>query len=257
MEIYNQFAKVYSTFMGDTPYESWKHFIKEEIQKYNINPKIMCDLGCGIGTLCEAFSSENVEMIGIDNSEEMLIEARENAQKKNLDILYLCQDMSEFELFGTVDVIYCSCDSLNYLLEKDEVIKTFRLVNNYLEKDGLFIFDINTPYKYNEILGEKTFAQQTENAAYIWENYFDEVEQINEYGVTFFIQEPDKRYTKTEEFHYQKAYTIEEIKCFLQEVGLELLGIYDDYTKNPYHEKSVRATFVVRETQSEGKFYTK
>lgn len=255
MDIYNEFAKVYDTFMGDTPYESWVQFIKDIVGKQGITPKLMCDLGCGTGKMCEIFAQQGIQMIGIDNSEEMLMVARESAMDKELDILYLLQDMSEFELYGTVDVIYSACDSINYLLEEEQVFSTFKWVNNYLEKDGIFIFDINTPYKYKEVLGEKVFAEQSEESAYIWENYYDEAEEMNEYSVSFFIQDEDGRYTRTEEVHYEKAYTIEKIRNLLEKAGMELLGVYDEYTHNPCHEKTIRATFVAKEKENGKKLY--
>lgn len=255
MDIYNEFAKVYDTFMGDTPYESWVQFIKDIVSKQGMTPKLMCDLGCGTGKMCEIFAKEGIQMIGIDNSEEMLMVARENAMEKELDILYLLQDMSEFELYGTVDVIYSACDSINYLLEEEEVFSTFKWVNNYLEKDGLFIFDINTPYKYKEVLGERVFAEQSEDSAYIWENYYDEEEEMNEYSVSFFIQDEDGRYTRTEEIHYEKAYTIEKIKSLLEKAGMELLGVYDDYTQKSCHDETIRATFVAKEKNNGNKLY--
>lgn len=255
MDIYNDFARVYNTFMGDTPYERWVQFIEDQMKKANIEPKIVCDLGCGTGTMCEMFAERGIDMIGIDCSEEMLMVARESASDKGLEILYLNQDMTDFELYGTVDMIYSSCDSLNYLLEEEEVLQTFKLVNNYLEKDGLFIFDINTLYKYENILGDKVFTEQTENAAYIWENLFDPEDGINEYAVNFFVQDEDGRYTRTEEIHYEKAYTIDTIKRLLDEAGLELIGIYDDYTDKPWQEETIRATFVAKEKYQEGKTY--
>ncbi|MGL4345228.1 MAG: class I SAM-dependent DNA methyltransferase [Cellulosilyticaceae bacterium] len=255
MDIYNDFAKVYDTFMGDTPYEKWVQFIQNQIEKAGITPKLVCDLGCGTGKMCELFAQKGIDMIGIDHSEEMLMVARENAREKELDILYLCQDMTDFELYGTVDVIYSSCDSLNYVLEEEAVLETFKLVNNYLEQGGLFIFDVNTPYKYKNILGERVFAEQTENAAYIWENLFDEEDGINEFAVNFFIQDEDGRYTRTEEIHYEKAYTIEVLKRMLDEAGLEVIGIYDDYSDKLCKEQTIRATFVAREKHQEGKVY--
>ncbi|MGL4738992.1 MAG: class I SAM-dependent DNA methyltransferase [Cellulosilyticaceae bacterium] len=255
LDIYNDFAKVYDTFMGDTPYENWVVFINEQIKAAGITPKLVCDLGCGTGKMCELFAQTGIDMIGIDHSEEMLMVARENAREKELDILYLCQDMTEFELYGTVDVVYSSCDCLNYLLEEEEVLETFKRVNNYLERGGLFIFDINTPYKYKNVLGERVFAEQTERAAYIWENFFDPEDGINEFAVSFFIQEEDGRYVRTEEIHYEKAYTIETMKSLLDQAGLELVAIYDDYNDRPWTEETLRATFVAREKYQDGKTY--
>lgn len=255
MEMYNEFARVYDTFMEDTPYEKWVKFIEKVLEKHNVKANIICDLGCGTGMMCELFASKGMDVIGIDGSEEMLMVARENAMEQEIDILYLLQDMSEFELYGTVDVIYSACDSLNYLLEEEKVLSTFKWVNNYLEKGGLFIFDMNLPYKYKEVLGDKVFAEQTEDAAYIWENYYDEETSVNEFGVTFFIQDEDGKYDRCEEVHYQRAYSLERIKALLEEAGLELLEVYDDYSQKLADEETQRATFVAREKQVAGKVY--
>lgn len=247
METYNEFARVYDMFMEDTPYEDWITFIDACMKQYNVTPRIVCDLGCGTGKMSRAFAKRGIEVIGIDNSEEMLMVAREKAMDEELDILYLMQDMSEFELYGTVDLIYSACDSMNYLLEEEEVLSTLRWVNNYLEPEGLFIFDINTPYKYKKVLGNQIFAQQTEEAAYIWENYYHEEEGINEFEVSFFIQDEEGKYDRTIENHYQRAYTIEKMKALIEEAGLELVGVYDEYSFNPLNAETVRATFVARE----------
>ncbi len=251
MATYEEFAKVYDTFMDDVPYEEWALFIENIMNHYRVTPKIMCDLGCGTGIMSRLFAKKGIEMIGIDNSQEMLMEAMNYQMDEPVNILYLHQDMQDFELYGTVDVIYSSCDSINYLLHKEEVLDTFKWVNNYLEPNGLFIFDMNTVYKYEKVLNDQTFAYQTEDAAYIWENYFDKKEMINEFKVNFFIKESQGHYKRTEEVHYQRAYEIEEIKKLLEEAHLELLSVYDDYTDKPYAENTLRATFVAREKGKE------
>lgn len=253
MEAYNAFAKVYDRFMEDTPYEEWIAFIDECMKKYNVTPNIICDLGCGTGKMSSIFAKRGIEVIGIDNSEEMLMTAREKAMEEELNILYLMQDMSEFELYGTVDLIYSCCDSINYLLEDEEILSTFKWVNNYLEPQGLFIFDINTPYKYEKVLGNQTFAEQTEEAAYIWENYYDPEDGINEFEVNFFIKDEEGKYNRSIECHYQKAHTIEKMKELIDAAGLELIGIYDEYSFDNLHEETIRATFVARERGKERK----
>ncbi|MDA3734158.1 class I SAM-dependent methyltransferase [Niameybacter massiliensis] len=255
MDIYNDFAMIYDTFMEDTPYVQWVDFIQSVIKEHGIEPKLICDLGCGTGTMCELFADRGLDVIGIDGSEEMLMIAREKELEAGRGILYLMQDMTEFELYGTVDVIYSSCDSINYLMEEEKVLSMFKWVNNYLEKDGLFIFDVNLPHKYKTLLGDKVFAEQTEEAAYIWENFYDEKQQINEFYVSFFVQDEDGRYDRFEEVHYQKAYSIECIKQIIEKAGLELVAIYDDYTHKSYNEETLRATFVAREKQVDGKVY--
>ena len=128
-------------------------------------------------------------MIGIDNSEDMLAIARDNTDNNSDNILYLLQDMTEFELYGTVNAIISICDCMNYITSEDDLLKVFQLANNYLEKDGIFIFDMNTEYKYKEILGDNVIAENREEGSFIWENDYYEDEKINEYNLTLYIKD--------------------------------------------------------------------
>ncbi len=176
----------------------------------------------------------------------MLAKAKEKSTKEN--ILYLQQDMREFELYGTVDCILSICDSINYILEEEELLQVFKLVNNYLEPKGLFIFDINTTYKFKNILASNSFSETTEDSAYTLENYFDEDESINEFYTNFFIKdESTNLYHRFEEIHYEKAYEIEKIKELLEKAGLKFLAVYDEITFNEPKENSERVFFVAQE----------
>lgn len=247
MASYESFASVYDIFMEDVPYDEWVEYIENLFKYYNINPKLVLDLGCGTGNITEKLALKGYDMIGIDNSEEMLIIAKEKARKNNLDILYLLQDMREFELYGTVSAIISICDSINYLTEEEDVLQTFKLVNNYLDPGGLFIFDLNTEYKYQEILGENTFAYNTQKSSYIWENYYYEEEKINEYKLTLFVNEDKNLFKKYEETHYQKAYSLDKIIQLLNEAGLEYLGVFDAFTFNLPNRESERIYIIARE----------
>ena len=188
------------------------------------------------------------DMIGIDYSENMLSEAREKNTENQTEILYLEQDMRELELYGTVDCILSLCDSINYILEEDDLLTVFKLVNNYLDPKGLFIFDLNTIYKFKNILGQNSFSQTDENSAYTWENYFDEEENINEYYTNFFIQDDSTGlYERFEEEHYEKGYEIETIKNLLNKAGLEFIAVFNELTFDPPTDKSQRIFFVARE----------
>jgi len=248
MEAYESFASVYDIFMDDIDYDMWLHYVKDICKKEGLIPKLGLDLGCGTGNMTHRLAKEGIDMIGIDISEQMLSEASKKARSEGLDILYLLQDMREFELYGTVDLIISLCDSLNYITEADDLLTVFKLVNNYLDPKGLFIFDLNTEYKFKEVFGDNSFSYTTDDAAYIWENYYDEEEKINEYYVNFFIKDNDsQKYTRFEEFHYEKAYCIKEIKELLAEAGLEFVACYDAFTFNKPSEESTRIYFVARE----------
>ena len=246
MEAYSEFANVYDLFMEDTPYEVWYQFIEECLKKQAVNVESVCELGCGTGQMTMLFAKAGKQVIGIDYSPEMLMVAQDHAYDEGVSILYSMQNMAEFELEGEVDFICSCCDSINYLLEDEDVLSTFKQVYQHLKQDGLFIFDMNTAYKYKEVLGDQIFADQTEDAAYIWENFYDEEEAINEYEVSFFIKDENGKYERTIENHYQRAYSIEVIKAMLEEANLKLIATYDNYKNAPVHEETERITYVVR-----------
>lgn len=248
MEAYTDFAEVYDIFMDNTPYQEWCSFLLEQFQKNNITKDLVLDLGCGTGTLTRMLKEAGYDMIGIDYSEEMLSIARQKEEetKNKKSILYLQQDMREFELYGTVKAIVCVCDSINYLLEDEDVIKTFQLVNNYLDPKGLFIMDFNTVYKYSMVIGDTTIAENRDNCSFIWENYYHEKEHINEYDLTIFTKK-EELYRKSVETHYQRGYTVEEMTSFIKRSGLELVGVMDADTHEAVTEKSERVYVIARE----------
>lgn len=247
MEAYTGFAKLYDTFMLDTPYEEWAGFIQELLCSEGISEGIVLDLGCGTGKLTECLAGMGYDMIGADSSAQMLDVAIERRARMGLDILYLLQDMREFELYGTVRAVVSSCDCINYVMDEKELEDVFRLVNNYLDPSGIFIFDFNTQFKYETILGDNTIAENREEGSFIWENYYYEEEQVNEYKLTLFNKEETGLYRKYEELHYQKAYTLDVIRKLLIQAGLEFVGAYDDYTYQAVKETSERVCVIARE----------
>ncbi len=269
MEAYTSFAQVYDLFMDNVPYEEWSRYVISLLKEEKIENGLVLDLGCGTGKMTRLLAAAGYDMIGIDYSEDMLEIAREyqydqsaledvgladidseessDGTEADIKILYLQQDMREFELYGTVRAVISICDSMNYILEEDELLRVFKLVNTYLDPKGVFIFDLNTRYKYEELLGETTIAENREESSFIWENYFDEEEGINEYDLTLFIQEAGGLYRKYEETHYQKVYDLDTVKCLLEEAGMEFVAAYDAFTKEPVKEDSERIYIIARE----------
>ncbi|MDD6440598.1 MAG: class I SAM-dependent methyltransferase [bacterium] len=247
MEAYTSFARVYDTFMDNIPYEEWGKYLTALLKEYNVTDGLVLDLGCGTGTMTELLASKGYDMIGVDYSEDMLEIAMEKREASGHDILYLLQDMREFELYGTVRAVVSICDSVNYITEEEDLEEVFRLVNNYLDPKGVFIFDFKTLYNYQTILGDRTIAEKREECSFIWDNYYYEDEKINEYELTLFIQDEGDMYRKFEEIHYQKAYTLEEMIRFVKASGLEFVAAYDAFTKNAPDEKSERIYIVARE----------
>ena len=278
-EAYTTFAQVYDEFMDNVPYEEWSQVLLTLLKKHGCAEGILLDLACGTGKMTEILAKQGYDMIGVDASEDMLniamekqaahqpanpattsaaeeaarqaatpeTSAEQTGSSTASSILYLLQDMREFELYGTVAGVVCLCDSLNYLTEKEDLVQVFKLVNNYLDPGAPFIFDFNPVYKYKNLLGEQTFAENREDASFIWDNYYDPEEKINEYDLTLFIREEDGRFSRFEETHYQRAYTLKEAKDALKEAGMTFVEAFDGYTNAPPTRTSERILVVARE----------
>ncbi len=242
--------------MDNVPYEAWADCLQERLAGYGIQGGLVLDLGCGTGTMTECLAARGFDMIGVDSSQEMLgIAARKRGQSGH-DILYLLQDMCAFELYGTVRAAVSVCDAVNYILDGEELEEMFRLVNNYLDPGGIFIFDFNTEYKYRQMLGSRVIAEERGECSFIWDNEYDVEDGVNEYELTLFIREDgeEELYRKYQETHFQKAYTLGQMKEMLERAGLTYMAAYDGYTREAPREDSERISIVARES---GKNYEK
>lgn len=292
MGAYESFARVYDLFMDNVPYEEWGSYLTGLLREYGTCSGTVAELGCGTGKMTRLLAAAGYDMIGVDNSEEMLEIAREAEYEAdawsaaeawdeadetdaleeyaelgepdepeesdepdepdepdelpNGGILYLLEDMRELELYGSVRAVVSVCDSMNYILEEADLREVFSRVHEYLEEDGVFIFDLNTVYKYRDLLGETTIAENREEGSFIWENYFDEESAVNEYDLTLYIREDGESYRRFEEVHYQRAYDLKTIDRLLADAGMELTAAYDAFTKEPVRDDSERIYVVAR-----------
>lgn len=247
MDAYTSFASVYDLFMDNVPYEEWCAFLCKILAQHGITDGLVLDLGCGTGKMTRLMSEQGYDMTGIDNAAEMLqIAAMEPGE---VPILYLLQDMQDLELDGCVRAVYSVCDCVNYVLDEEKLQQAFSRVHEYLEEDGAFIFDVNTSYKYTKLLAENTFAESRDEGSFIWDNYYDEEERINEYDLTLFIPEGDELYRRYTETHYQRNYETETLLKLLKNAGFTDICVYDDYTDAPLCETSERAVFVAKKSK--------
>ena len=236
--MYESFAYLYDRLTDDIDYNSFLEFTKEKFEKYGLNAELVLELACGTGSLTQLLCKQGYDVIGLDFSSDMLEVAREKCP----ETLFINQDMTEFELYGTVDAIVCYLDSINYITDKRKLLKMFKLVNNYLNHGGLFIFDINSEYKLKNIIGNNCFVRNDEEIFYSWENELLK-DRVNFY-LTFFTENEDGSFERFDEMHTERIYKEEELKELLKKAELKLLETVYDFKSTKKSKKSERIFFV-------------
>ena len=257
-EGYNAVARVYDKLNADIDYAAWADFVEQCFHRYlPARPELLLDLACGTGSMTLQLARRGYDMIGVDGSADMLSEAYMRAEGQN--ILYLQQDMRSFELYGTVGAVTCCLDSLNYLLSPEDLLATFKNVHNYLDPDGLFLFDMNTPYKFRETYGNNAYiledelvwdeGEETEERAAIfcgWQNEFHPDTQICDFHLSIFEEMPDGSYRRADEHQQERCYQINEIQAALDAAKLELVGVWSDFEFSTPNDTTERWYFCAR-----------
>lgn len=246
--IYDLLAPFYDEINSELNYSDWADFIEKIIEREygQGKPELILDLGSGTGKMTVELARRGFDMTGVDRSAEMLNIAREAAASEGLDILWLCQDITEFELYGTVDVAVCCLDTLNHLTDKKSLYKCLSLVHNYVIPDGLFIFDVNGKRKFETVYSDMTYTMEEEGGVCIWQNDYNEKTKLCDFYITLFKEEPDGRYRRFDDLETERMYTVREIKNALAKCGFEFVGAYSDYEFNEASDLSERIYFVAR-----------
>ena len=239
--MYNNFARIYDKLQPDSEYEKFANYIEGIFEKFGKSPKLILDLACGTGRLTAVLAARGYDMIGVDISDDALNLAAERSKSAKQDILFLQQDMTDFELFGTVDAIVCCFDSVNYLTDLRDLRRTFKLCENYLNPGGLLIFDVNSPYKFEETLGNNTFVYDFEDVFCVWENNY--IRMKNEFHLTFF-EKSGENYAKFEETHLQRCYEIAEIENVFANLKMAHKACYHEFSFTKPRRNSERIFFV-------------
>lgn len=245
---YRDFAFFYDLLMKNADYESRFGYIVSLLAENGIGEGILLDMACGTGTLSKMFALKGFDVVGIDSSEEMLSRAQEKKFEENFDALFLCQKMEELDLFGTIDAAVCTLDSLNHVTETENIREIFRRVALFMNDGGVFVFDVNTLFKHRKVLQNNAFVFDTENIFCVWQNTLLEDNETTQINLDIFEgdDEEDDSYVRYSEEFFERGYELDFLKRTLEEFRFEVVGIYDDMTKEPVKENSERAVFVCK-----------
>ena len=248
---YTALAALYDRLNADIDYAAWAEFLDTAVARYGKpTDNLWLDLACGTGTITLELARRGHGMIGADLSPQMLNVAMQKAQKAGQgDILWLCQDMRSFELYGTVDAVVCCLDSINYIPSREGLIQCFSLVNNYLNPDGIFVFDVNTPKKFREVYGSNDYILEADGLFCGWHNCYDEKSGSCTFDLSLFVrQSKGGAYIRTDEQQKEYCYTRRTLCHALEQSGLELMGVFSDFDFHPAGESDERWFFVCKGT---------
>lgn len=215
--------------MEDYDYNRWVKYIETIFDHCDIEPDTIVDIACGTGSFTTRLAKKGYNIMGIDSSEDMLYVAKEKSLKMGLSIPFIHQDIRSLSLHRPVDAVICMCDGFNYILSDHELVSAFQNVYKFLNDGGLFIFDISSYYKLENILGDNLMADASEEISLIWFNTFDTEDSICCMDLTFFVREDD-RYIRFDETHYQRAYKLRDVKNMLEETGFSNIRVYNPFT---------------------------
>ena len=223
---YGVFAEFYDALTLNVDYSERARYLTELCERLGKPMGLTLDLACGTGSLTLELKKAGVDVYGADGSEDMLAVANEKAFEEGLGVLFLCQKMQEIDLYGTIDCCVCTLDSINHLTNIADVQKVFDRVSLFMNPGGLFVFDVNTVYKHQSILGNNTFVYDTDEVFCVWQNSLKENNIVN-IDLSFFIPEGEM-YCRSDESFRERAYTHGELCEMLEKAGFRLRGYYGD-----------------------------
>ncbi len=251
---YSSISDIYDKINAEVDYKAWADYFETCFLKYLCKkPELILDLACGTGSMTLELAGRGYDMIGADGSEAMLSVAMDNAYDRNISgVLFIRQDMRNFELYGTVGAITSCLDSINYLTTDEDIVKCFRCVHNYLDPDGLFLFDINTPYKFEKIYADNSYIheiidEEADLTRYCgWQNDYNQETGLCTFFLSVFTENPDGSYSREDEVQTERCYTLDAIKKHLTACGFKLEGVFADFNFSEPDEATERWHIVAR-----------
>ena len=230
MAAYEAFADVYDALMDDVDYDAWAEYYLALIERQGVAPKTLCDCACGTGSLSVRFADRGIRVTGVDLSGEMLARAQKKARERGVLAMFVEQDMRRLALPRPVDALVCGCDGVNYLTDDDQVVAFLRCAREALKPGGALAFDVSSPYKLENVLGNGFFGEERDDVAYLWSNRFDGATRTVTMDLTFFVRKEGDLYRRFSEIHAQRAHEPERLRQLLAENGFSDIRVFGDRT---------------------------
>ncbi len=244
---YGVFASFYDRLTANVDYAGWAEYLLGLFNRFQgEKPQVVLDLACGSGTLSGELVARGVDVIGVDGSPEMLMEAQEKSAPFGDKWMLLCQDMRDLDLYGTVDGAVCMLDALNHLTETRDLEEVFRRLGLFIRPDGLFIFDVNTPYKHEKVLGDHVFVYDEPDFYCVWQNRYFPHRRETAIDLDFFVPDENEQYIRYHEQFRERAYSLKTWETLLQKAGFEVLAQFGERTENAPAEDEQRVVFVAK-----------
>ena len=242
---YNSFASVYDELTFNVDYKKRAEYVQAILGRYGINDGLLLDLACGTGSMAVEFSKMGYEVIATDASADMLMEAQNKAYDNEQSIMFLCQRMEETDLYGTVRAVVCALDSINHLPDASAMAQTFSVLRNFIDDGGIMVFDVNTPYKHQNVLGNNTFVYDEKNVFLVWQNHLMQDNKTVNINLDFFCKDGEL-YERFNENFNEIAFTDEEITSAVESAGFRVLERFAEMTDSAPCEETERVYYVIR-----------
>lgn len=250
MSGYENFANVYDALTENVDYKQRSAYYCALLRQYGVADGLLLDLACGTGSMSLYFAQCGYDVIGVDSSAAMLSQAQQKAMQAGENILFLCQPMQQLDLYGTVCGTVCALDSLNHLTDEADLRETIRRVSLFTEPGGVFLFDVNTPYKHRAVLGNNVFVYDTPSVYCVWQNELSAQDTV-QITLDFFEQDADVYYRSSEQFS-ERAYSVRDLTAILEQNGFSVVGIFAEMTTQPPQEDTQRIVFAAKKDVEKG-----
>ena len=242
---YDKFALFYDRLTANVNYSAIADLVDGLIKKHSDYDEVVLDLACGTGSLSEKLAEKGYDVVGVDNSAEMLDAAQKRFDKTELPVTLLLQDMTELELWGAVDCTVCLLDSLNHLNNNNQLEKAFERVSMYTCAGGLFVFDLNTEYKHRQVLADNAFNYDLDGVFCAWQNELEDNGDIHVF-LDFFEKGSDGKYTRYSDDFVEILFDDDFVENSLIKNGFEVIGKYDDFSLEKVNNKTQRVLWVCK-----------